>query len=73
MSQRVTELRIDPDSATHEELVAEVRRLDEVCGRWAEAWKTIVHANAEAWQDQVAWRDELLGKLNEIIARRVSE
>lgn len=70
MSTRATELRIDPDTATREELIAEVRRLDEVCDRWAQAWQGIIAANAEAWQDQVSWRDELIGKLNTIIIER---
>lgn len=70
MATRVTELRINPDTATREELIAEVRRLDEVCDCWAQAWQGIISANAQAWQHQVEWRDELIGKLNKIIIER---
>jgi hypothetical protein len=53
-----SKIRIDLDTATREELVAEVVRLDGTCQRWSEGWDSIVEANREAWWDQVLalWR-----------------
>jgi len=49
----VPDLRVDIETASRDELVAEVLRLDAVCNRWAESWHTIVGANAEAWGEMV--------------------
>lgn len=45
--------RIDPGTATRDELAAEVRRLEEVNQRWASSWRAIVKANTDAWVEQV--------------------
>lgn len=46
-------IRVDMETATREELVAEVVRLDAVIGRWSEGWNRIVTANTYAWGDLV--------------------
>lgn len=60
-------LRIDPDTASHDELVAEVRRLDEVCATWSSAWQGIVKANTDAWLDQVQVLKRAVDALRELV------
>lgn len=68
--KRVSELRVDLDTATREELVAEVKRLDDVVNRWAEGWHTIVEANTLAWIDAVNSRDARIKMLENLINER---
>jgi len=61
----MSDIRVDLDTASREDLVAEIIRLHGVCETWATSWRTIVNANTEAWVDQVeearrwekTWRD----------------
>ncbi|QFG10357.1 hypothetical protein J4U00_gp123 [Mycobacterium phage DyoEdafos] len=68
------DIRVDLDTATRAELVAEIQRLHDVNQRWSESWQGIVKANADAWVHQVTElksRVALLeGLLNDDIQRR---
>lgn len=44
--------KIDTFNATHEELVAEIRRMDDVIERWSSGWTDMVAANTKVWQQQ---------------------
>lgn len=48
-------------------LIEEVRRLDSVIGRWADAWKRIIAANAEAWEDRVKFLTERVEMLERLL------
>lgn len=51
-------IKVDLDTATREELVAEIVRQDGMVSHWSACWKTIVHANAEAWEQKVKDAEE---------------
>lgn len=68
MSRAPSEIRVDLDTATRDELVAEVQRLNEVSKRWSEAWQGIVKANTDAWVDQVTVLSRAVDALRELVA-----
>ena len=47
------DIRVDLETASRDELVAEIVRLHEVTERWSSAWQGIVAANTKAWVDEV--------------------
>lgn len=51
--KRVKMTRIDLNTASREELMAEVLRLNEVIDNWASSWQAIVQANTNVWADMV--------------------
>lgn len=61
--RRLDKLRVDLDTATREELVAEVKRLNAVVGRWEDSWHTVVEANTAAWVEYVNNRDARIEEL----------
>ena len=50
----MAEIRIDVDTASRAELVAEIRRLADTCTRWADGYRDVVEGNREAWEEQTA-------------------
>jgi len=46
-------IKIDLETATREELVAECLRQHDMNKNWADSWVTIVKANTQAWADHV--------------------
>jgi hypothetical protein len=66
----VAELKVNPDTATREELVGEVMRLLQQCNTWRDSWHGIVGANTKAFHDEIIelraevakWRDIALAE-----------
>lgn len=64
---RLDKLRVNLDTATREELVAEVVRLDAVVDRWEKAWHQIVEANTAAWVEYINNRDARIAQLETLL------
>lgn len=62
----MAELKIDVDTASREDLVAEVHRLLAQCNQWRDAWHKIVRANTEAFRDELLERDRKIALLESI-------
>jgi hypothetical protein len=65
--KRLDGVRVDLDTATREELVAEIVRLDMVVDRWEKGWHQIVEANTTAWLSYVNSRDAEIDRLRGLI------
>lgn len=60
-------IRVDLDTASRDELVAEIQRMEAVNVRWSESWQGIVAANTKAWSDMVLEMQQRVALLERLL------
>jgi len=64
-NRRLDGITVDTTTASREELIAEIERLNAVLTRWEQTWHQIVEANTAAWVDYINQRDLHIAELEQ--------
>lgn len=64
---QTTKVQVDVETATREELVAEIERLATVCKRWSDSFQAVCKGNAEGWAWQVTELQERVEMLEKLL------